>query len=101
MSERPKTWRTLLGGVPQSEPHEAENIVPLRKVTLDDLERRLAEAQNRVIDLGAGVDRAVLAYNSALDALKRERATFAERLKESGVVATFPIEFPEAELSGD
>ncbi len=100
MSER--TWRTLLGSIPKSEPREPiENVVPLRRMTLDEHERRLADRQNKVIELGAGVDRAVIAYNTALDEFKRERIAFAERLKESGVVATFPMEFPEAELSGE
>ena len=102
MNERPSWMRTLLSSVPSSQPHEAaENVVPLRRSTLDDHERRLIEKQNRVVELGAGVDRAVLAYNAALDEFKRERPAFAERLKESGAVVTFPIEFPEAELSGE
>jgi len=44
------------------------------------------------------VERAVLAYNSARTELEDYRKQFAERLKESGVNADFPIQFPEAQL---
>jgi hypothetical protein len=57
-------------------------------------------AQNRVVELGAAAERAVLAYNSAVDALGQVRQRFAERLKETGARAEFPIEFPVIDLTG-
>lgn len=95
------SWRTLLGGVPQSNPPEipaAENVVPFRRMSLDELEIRGRELQNSVVDAGIEVERAVTRYNTARADLEEWRAQFLERLKESGVKGEFPLQFPEADL---
>lgn len=99
---RPRRWGSILSRVPESGPPGAtpDNVVPFQRETLDDLEAQLRQAQNKVVDKGAGVDLAARAYNTALDELKQLRGRSAERLKESGVVATFPMEFPELDDDG-
>ena len=96
MTDKSRRWGRILSGVPNTDP-PAENVVPLRRQTLDEMERDLVDAQNSVIDKGAGVDRAVLAYRSARDHLNVVRDRFAERLKESGIRAEYTHEFPDIE----
>jgi hypothetical protein len=97
MSQR-MSWRTLLHGMPRSEPPDNDKVVQFKRETLDQMEHRLRDLQNRVVDSGLSVERAVMAYNSARTELEEYRVMFAERLKESGVNAEFPIQFPEAAL---
>lgn len=101
MSRR-MSWNTLLRRVPVSEPppDNAENVVPFRRQSLDEMEARLRDLQNAVVDKGIAVERAVMAYNSARVELEEERQKFADRLKESGARVEYPIQFPEADLTG-
>ena len=101
------SWRTLLGGVPKSDPPQssaldqilnADNVVPFKRMSLDELEQRGRELQNSVVDAGIEVERAVTRYNTTRADLEEWRAQFLERLKESGVKGEFPLQFPEADL---
>jgi hypothetical protein len=64
MSQR-MSWRTLLHGMPRSEPPDDDKVVKFKRETLDQMEHRLRDLQNRVVDSGLSVERAVMAYNSA------------------------------------
>lgn len=87
MSEKPisRFWNR----VPKSEP-VADNVYHMPRPSLDQLENDCREAQNAVVAQGIEVDRAVLAYKTALKGL-------AERLKESGARVEFTQQFPEQE----
>lgn len=94
MSGRPKTrwWN----GIPKSEP-PPDNVYHMPRPSLDQLENDCREAQNAVVAQGIEVDRAVLAYKTALKGLEEARHRLAERLKESGARIEFTQQFPEPE----
>lgn len=107
MSERPKSWRTLLGGVPQSEP-SSPNVVPMRRRTWQELEREVVEASaafSRVIDEGDRIERAFSAERERLSGEAKEaadrvhsaRRLFAERCAEIGAKVNFIDEIVEGE----
>ena len=96
MHEKPKTrwWN----GVPKSEPAQVEgNVYHMPRPTLDQLETDCRDAQNAVVAQGIEVDRAVLAYKTALKTLDESRNRLAERLKESGARVEFTQQFPVPE----
>lgn len=94
MSGRSKTrwWN----GIPKSEP-PPDNVYHMPRPSLDQLEDDCREKQNAVVSAGIEVDRAVLAYKSALRELEEARHRLAERLKESGAKVEFVTQFPEPE----
>lgn len=106
MTERKRmSWATLLGAVPKSDPPNLpandENVIHLRRMSLDDLEQRGRDLQNRVVDAGIAVDRSMIDYNTRRADLYEWRREMTERLKDLGIRAEFPIDFPEADLKGD
>lgn len=79
MTDRPSTWRTLLGKIPQSEP-SAPNVVPMRKRSWQELEREVVVASaefSRLIDEG---DRIKRAYHAEEERLADEARVAAERV---------------------
>lgn len=80
MTDRPSTWRTLLGKIPQSEPPMSPNVVPMRKRSWQELEREVVVASaefSRLIDEG---DRIKRAYHAEEERLADEARVAAERV---------------------
>lgn len=107
MSERPSTWRTLLGKVPVSEP-SGPNVVPMRRHTWQELEREVVEASaafSRVMDEGDRIERAFTAERERLSGEAKEaaervhsaRRLFTERCAEIGA----NVEFADEIVEGD
>ena len=94
-----RPWRNILSGV-RTDPTtgDAGNVVALPRPSLDELYNRVVVAQNAVVERGAAVDLAGLAYKTALDQLKRERALMADAMKELGADVRFTQQFPELDM---
>lgn len=105
MSEKPSAWRTLLGGIPQSEPHQP-NVVPMRRRTWPELEREVVEASaafSRIVDEGDRIEKAYTAERERLAGEAKEaaervmaaRQRFADRCAEIGAKVDFVDEIVE------
>ena len=89
MSER-TGWRGILRGVPQSEPHAADNVVRIPGPSWDDIEREIHEATNQIVHWEAEAHRVEIGFNTAIDRLTAARKRLTDRCKNLGARVEFP-----------
>lgn len=96
MSKPSSAWRSVLSGIPRSEPPPPpDNIVHLPRADLTKMEEELELLEKIVIDKGISVDLAVREYNFSLREFQKHRDKMKERLKDGGWLVERQKEFPE------
>lgn len=86
MSEAPKgLWSTILGGVPQTGPHDAEGNVHPLPVSLDKIEHEIRQATNMIVHLECEASKIEQQYERAIESLRAAQMRFIDRAKHLGM----------------
>jgi predicted nucleic acid-binding Zn-ribbon protein len=85
MSEQPKRWRSLLGNVPVTSPHDEDGNVHPLPISLDKIEHEIKQATNMLVHLEAEADKIEQAYHAASETLRAAQMRFVDRAKHLGM----------------